>query len=145
MKRYFLMFIPLVIIICLLFRPVSYAFLQDMSDLNQVQIEIVHIETDLGFHRGAAYADEYISVIQIIENDEKTDFISDFNNVRSYQPIIGGRIDAISGDAIRIIYLNGEIELITRYGTATVINGKIRVFTTTFDSDGFNALLEKYK
>ena len=116
-----------------------------MSDLNQVQIEIVHIETDLGFHREAAYADEYISVIQIIENDEKTDFISDFNNVRSYQSNIGGRIDAISGDAIRIIYLNGEIELITRYGTATVINGKIRVFTTTFDSDGFNALLEKYK
>jgi len=46
--------------------------------------------------------------------------------------------------AIRITYANGDIELITDYGTATVKNGEIHNQTTTFDSDAFSELIDKY-
>ena len=50
-------------------------------------------------------------------------FLSDFKCIKSYHPL-GDPIGSISGEAIRIIYPNGSIELITDYGIATVINGE---------------------
>ena len=122
---------------------VPYEFSQNMSDLDLIQIEIVNIETATGYHAGAAYNEENISVIKVIEDNKKEDFLSEFKKIKSYQPNIGGRIDYIIGDAIRITYPNGEIDLITSHGTATVTDGKIHNQTTTFDDD-FGALLERY-
>ena len=42
------------------------------------------------------------------------------------------------------MYANGDVELITDYGTATVVNGEIWNHTTTFDSDAFSKLIDKY-
>lgn len=98
----------------------------------------------MGYHIGFPYNEENISVIKVIENDKKEDFLSDFQKIKSYQPNFGSRIDCISGEAIRIIYANGDIELITGYGTATVENGEINTQTTTFDSDAFAELIDKY-
>ena len=122
---------------------VSYSFMHGEPDVDAIKIEIVNLETEMGYHAGSPYSEEHISVIKVIENDQIEDFLSDFKKIKSYQPF-GGRIDCISGNAIRIIYPNGDIELITDYGTATVKQGEIRTQTTTFDSEDFDALLIKY-
>ena len=144
MKKILLSVAFCVLAVVLVSCSVPYAFSQDMSDLDQIQIEIVNIETEMGYHAGSDYNEENISVIKVIENDKKEDFLSDFRKIKSYQPNFGSRIDCIIGEAIRIIYPNGDVELITHYGTATVKNGAIHNQTTTFDSDDFDALLEKH-
>ncbi len=121
-----------------------YSFMHGEPDIDTIKIEIVKLETAMGYHEGSPYNEENISVIKVIENDKKEEFLSDFKKIKSYQPNFGSRIDSISGEAIRITYANGDIELITHYGTATVKNGKIHVQTTTFDSDHFSELIHKY-
>ena len=123
---------------------VPYSFMHGEPDIDTIQIEIVNLETDMGYHAGSPYNEENVSVIMVIENDRKEDFLSDFKKIKSYQPNFGSRIDSISGVAIRIIYANGDIELITDYGTATVKNGEIWNRTTTFDSDAFSELIDEY-
>ncbi len=123
---------------------VPYSFMHGEPDIDTIQIEIVNLETEMGYHEGSPYSEENVSVIKVIENDKKEEFLSDFKKIKSYQPNFGSRIDSISGEAIRITYANGDIELITHYGTATVKNGKIRNQTTTFDSDAFSELIDKY-
>lgn len=144
MKKIFLSVAFCILAVVLVSCSVPYTFSQDMSDLDQIQIEIVNIETEMGHYGGSEYSEEHISVVKVIENDKKEDFLSDFKKIKSYQPNFGSRINYIIGEAIRIIYPNGNIELITDYGTATVKNGVIRNYTTTFDSDEFDALLEEY-
>lgn len=123
---------------------VSYRFSQDMSDLDQIQMAIVDLKTEMGYHAGSPYSEKEVTVIKAIETDKKEDFLSDFKTVKCYQPNFGSRIDCISGKAIRITYPNGEIELITHYGTATVKEGKIHTQTITFDVDDFSKLLDNY-
>lgn len=123
---------------------VPYSFMHGEPDIDTIQIEIVNLETEMGYHEGSSYSEENVSVIKNIENDKKEDFLSDFKKIKSYQPNFGSRIDSISGVAIRILYPNGDIELITDYGTATVENGEIQNHTTTFDSDAFSELIDKY-
>ena len=123
---------------------VPYSFMHGEPDIDTIQIEIVNLETEMGYHEGSSYSEENVSVIKNIENDKKEDFLSDFKKIKSYQPNFGSRIDSISGVAIRILYPNGDIELITDYGTATVENGEIQNQTTTFDSDAFSELIDRY-
>ena len=123
---------------------IPYSFMHGAPDVDTIQIEIVNLETEMGYHAGFSYNEENISVIKVIETDKNEEFLSDFKKIKSYQPILGGRIDSISGEAIRITYANGDIELITNYGTATVENGEIHTHTTTFDSDAFSELIDKY-
>ena len=139
----------LIVLICLLsFLLVScavpYSFLHGEADIDTIQIEIVNLETAMGYHEGSPYNEEDISVIKVIESHRNKAFLSDFKKVKSYQPNFGSRIESISGVAIRITYANGDVELITQYGTATVTNGKIWNHTTTFDKDGFSELIDKY-
>ena len=123
---------------------VPYSFMHGEPDVDMIQIEIVNLETEMGCHMGSPYSEESVSVIKVIETDKNDAFISDFKKIKSYQPNFGSRIDSISGVAIRIIYANGDIELITSYGTATVEDGEIRTQTITFASDAFSELIEKY-
>ena len=123
---------------------VPYSFMHGEPDIDTIQIEIVNLETEMGYHAGFPYNEENISIIKIIDIDKNEEFLSDFKKIKSYQPNFGSRIDSISGEAIRITYANGDVELITRYGTATVKNGEIHTQTTTFDSDAFSELIEKY-
>ena len=123
---------------------VPYSFMHGEPDIDSIQIEIVNLETEMGYHEGSPYNEEDVSVIKVIESDRNKEFLSDFKKVKSYQPNFGSRIDSILGVAIRITYANGDVELITQYGTATVTNGKIRNHTTTFASDGFSELIDKY-
>lgn len=123
---------------------VPYSFIHGEPDIDTIEIEIVNLETEMNDHAGSSYNGENISVINVIENDKKEEFLSDFKKIKSYQPNFGGRIDYISGEAIRITYANGDIELITDYGTATIISGEIHIQTTTFDSDDFSELIDKY-
>ena len=121
-----------------------YSFMHGVPDIDTIKIEIVNLEIDMGYHNGADYSEEYVTVIKAIESDKIEDFLSDFKKIKCYQPIIGSRIDSISGKTIRITYANGDIELITHYGTATVKNGEIHNSTTTFDSEDFSKLIDKY-
>ena len=123
---------------------VPYSFMHGVPDVDTIKIETVNLETEMGYHAGSPYNEENISVIKVIETDKNEEFLSDFKRIKSYQPNFGSRIDCISGVAIRITYANGDIELITDYGTATVKNGVIRNETTTFDSDAFSELIDKY-
>ena len=123
---------------------VPYSFIHGEPDIDTIEIEIVNLETEMGDHAGSSYNEENVSVINVIENDKKEEFLSDFKKVKSYQPNFGSRIDYISGEAIRITYASGDIELITDYGTATIIGGEIQIQTTTFDSDAFSELIDKY-
>ena len=122
----------------------SYSFMHGEPDIDTIKIEIVNLEIDMGYHAGDDYSEEYITVIKAIESDKNEEFLSDFKKIKCYQPVVGSRIDSISGKAIRITYANGDIELITHYGTATVQNGEIHNSTTTFDSDQFSKLIDKY-
>ena len=134
-----LCFLSVLLISC----AVPYSFMHCVPDIDAIQIEIVNLKTEMGHSYGSPYSEEHVSVIKIIENDKKEDFLYDFRKIKSYQPF-GTPIGWISGVAIRIIYPNGDIELITNYGTATVENGEIRIETTTFDSDAFYELIDKY-
>ena len=122
----------------------SYSFMHGEPDIDTIKIEIVNLETDMGYHEGVDYSEEYITVIKTIESDKNEEFLSDFKKIKCYQPIVGSRIDSISGKAIRITYASGDIELITDCGTATVQNGEICNSTTKFDSDEFSKLIDKY-
>lgn len=121
-----------------------YSFMYGVPDIDTIQIEIVNLETAMGYHEGSPYSEENVSVIKVIGNNKIEEFLSDFKKIKSYQPIFGSRIDSISGEAIRITYEKGDIELITHYGTATVKNGDISVQTITFDSAHFSELIDKY-
>ena len=139
----------LITVLCLLsFILVScatpYSFMHGEPDIDTIKIEIVNLETNMGYHEGVDYSEEYITVIKTIESDKNEEFLSNFKKINCYQPIVGGRIDCISGKAIRITDANGDIELITDYGTATVQNGEIHNSTTIFDSDQFSKLIDKY-
>lgn len=123
---------------------VPYSFMHGEPDIDTIRIEIVNLETSMGGFEGSAYNEEYITVIKVIEHDKIDEFLSDFKKIKSYQPNFGSRIDSISGEAICITYQNGDIELITHHGTATVKNGEIQNQTTTFDSEDFSALIDKY-
>ena len=123
---------------------VPYSFMHGEPDIDTIKIEIVNLETEMGYYAGSPYNEENISVIKVIETDKNEEFLSDFKKIKSYQLNFGSRIDSISGVAIRIIYANGDIELITDYGTATVEDGEIHNQTTTFDSDAFSELIDKY-
>ncbi len=144
MKKGILIAVLCVLSALLVSCTVPYSFMHGVPDIDTIQIEIVNLKTEMGYHAGSPYSEENVSVIKVIENDKIEDFLSDFKKIKSYQPIFSGRIDSISGEAIRITYANGDIELITSYGAATVKNGEINNQNTTFDSDDFNALLEKY-
>ena len=124
--------------------PVPYSFMHGEPDLDTIRVDIVKLETVMGYHVGDPYNEENVSVIKVIETDKIEAFLSDFKKIKSYQPLFGSRIDYVSGVAIRITYANGDVELITRYGTATVSNEKILIHTTTFDSDAFSEFIAKY-
>ncbi len=83
-------------------------------------------------------------LLNLLITEKKEDFISDFRKIDCYGPNFGSRIDCVVGEAIQIIYPNGDIELITSYGPSIVKDGQIRTKTTTFDSDAFGELLKKY-
>lgn len=144
MKKYFIISVISIALFLLVSCAVPYEFSQEISDLEHLKIEIVNIEVAMGYHSGEPYNEENISVIKVIENNKKEAFLSDFNQIESYQPNVGSRIESVSGEGIRITYQNGDIELITDYGTATVTSGEIQNYTTTFDSEQFTELLEKY-
>ena len=144
MKKAFLLVVIGLLSVILVSCSTSYSFMHGEPDIDTIKIEIVNLETDMGYHEGVDYSEEYITVIKTIESDKNEEFLSDFKKNKCYQPIVGSRIDSISGKAIRITYANGDIELITDYGTATVRNGEIRNSTTTFDSDEFSKLIDKY-
>lgn len=144
MKKYALPILLCVVAVLFASCSVPYTFAQDMSDLDNIKIEIVNLECSMGYHSGEPYDEEKVTVISVIEDREKEAFLADFEKIKSYQPNFGSRIDSIYGKAIRITYADGEIELITHYGTATVNNGKIWNQTTTFDSEAFAELLNKY-
>ena len=57
---------------------VKYSFSQDLNELEQIQIDIVKLETDMGYHSGSNYNEDNVSVIKSIDNDKKAAFISDF-------------------------------------------------------------------
>ncbi len=144
MKKNYIMLVFCLMLFLLVSCAVPYDFSQEISDLEHLKIEIVNIEVAMGYHSGEPYNEENISVIKAIENNKKEAFLSDFNQIKSYQPNVGSRIESVSGEGIRITYQNGDIELITDYGTATVKSGEIQNYTTTFDSEQFTELLEKY-
>ena len=144
MKKAFLLVVIGLLSVILVSCSTSYSFMHGEPDIDTIKIEIVNLETDMGYHEGVDYSEEYITVIKTIESDKNEEFLSDFKKIKCYQPIVGSRIDSISGKAIRITYANGDSELITHYGTATVQNGEIVNSTTTFDSDEFSKLIDKY-
>ena len=144
MKKYIFIAMICLLLVLLVSCTVPYSFMHGEPDIDTIQIEIINLETEMGYNEGSHYNEETISVIKIIETDKNKEFLSDFKKIKSYQPNFGSRIDCISGVAIRITYANGDIELITDYGTATVENGEISIQTTTFDADSFSELIDKY-
>ncbi len=131
-----------------IFNP-SYELAQEITDLENTQIEIVYSETSigtgsLGWYDYELVGDVEISVIRVIENNEKEAFLSDFNKLRSYHPF-GTPIGAVSGDKmIRITYPDGEIELISDWGTANIKDGQIRVQSRSFNEKRFATLIDQY-
>ncbi|MBQ9848203.1 MAG: hypothetical protein IJO64_03995 [Clostridia bacterium] len=144
MKRIYCMITVLALVVLLTSCAVEYKFAQETSDPEAFDLEIVNLEREMGDGKGYEYSEENITVISKITNEEKEAFIAEFKQIKSYQPNFGGRIDVISGKAIRIIYPDGQIELITSWGTAVVTDGDMWVHTTTFEEEPFDALLEKY-
>lgn len=144
MRKPVVLFLLCAFIFVLASCSVPYEFMQDVSDLDQIQIEIVNLESDMGDWGGSVYSEENVRVVKVIENDDKDGFLSKFKQIKCYQPNFGGRIDFISGRAVRIVYSNGDVELITHHGTATVNDGEIWVHTTKFDSEAFAALLDEF-
>ncbi|MBQ3230450.1 MAG: hypothetical protein IJB49_05465 [Clostridia bacterium] len=146
MKRIYCLITVLALVVLLTSCAVEYKFAQETSDPEAFDLEIVNLEYGMGDVKGYEYrySEENITVISKITNEEKEAFIAEFKQIKSYQPNFGSRIDVISGKAIRIIYPDGQIELITSWGTAVVTDGDMWVHTTTFEEEPFDALLEKY-
>ena len=53
---------------------VPYSFMHGVPDIDTIQIEIVNLETRMGYHAGSPYNEENISVIKVIETDKKKSF-----------------------------------------------------------------------
>lgn len=67
-----------------------------VSNLDQIKGETVNPETEVGHRAGSPYGEENVSVIKVVENDKKEEFLSDFRAIESYQPNFGSRIDCVS-------------------------------------------------
>ena len=134
------------LILALVSCSVPYRFSQDVSDPQEVSIEIVELDYVGDEYSGyyEPYSEDKALVLMTVSDGEKADFLSDFKKVKSYEPFIGEKIFDISGIAIRITYSNGDVDLITDFGVGKLSDGEFQVSTTTFDDDQFNALIEKY-
>lgn len=134
------------LILALVSCSVPYRFSQDVSDPQEVSIEIVELDFIGAEHAGydAPYSDDKVTVIRVIEEQEKEAFLSEFKKVKSYKPVVGEPIFHLQGTAIRITYSNGDFDLITDFGVGRMWGDELRIETTTFDSDEFNALINKY-
>ena len=79
----------------------------------------------------------------IREITDKESFIQELQSLTSYQPL-GQPIGSIHGNAIRLIYSDGQIEIITHYGSALIAESEILVYTKTFDNNQFQAFWQKW-
>lgn len=131
-----------------IFTP-PYEFAQEITDLDNTKIEIVYSKTSigtssLGWVDYELVGDVEISVIRVLENNEKEAFVSDFKKVKSYYPFGDPVTHIEGGEIIRITYPDGEVELISGFGTASIKNGQFRVQNRSFKEKHFNALIDKY-
>ena len=118
-------------------KEVSYNFIQDQSEIDT--IEIIEVgEPDL---QGV---NEQISICTI---EDTTSFMGKFNQMKCYDHYgdpIGVLPDTI---AIKILYSNGEYELITPIGQARYTKKrqyKNYVGYRSFDNEEFNGLVSQY-
>ena len=126
-----------------------YEFAQEITDLENTQIEIIYLETgigtnSLGWVDYELVGDVEISVIRVLESNQKEAFVSDFKKVKSYYPFGDPITQIAGGEIIRITYPDGEVELISDFGTANIKNGQIRVQNRSFKEKHFNALIDRY-
>ena len=142
MKKIILAISLCFLILTLVSCSVPYKFSQDISSLEEISIEIVELDEVIGNGK-ADYSEDKISVIRIVEDNEKEAFISEFKNIKSYEPL-GEPITFISGTAIRITYPNGNMELITDFGVGKLSEGEWWISTISFEDKGFEALINKY-
>ncbi len=145
MKKIILAISLCFLILALVSCSVPYRFSDDVSNLEEISIEIVELDYVGDEYSGyyEPYSEDKALVLMTVSDGEKADFLSDFKKVKSYEAL-GQPITFISGTAIRITYPNGNMELITDFGVGKLSDGEFRVSTTTFDDDQFNALIEKY-
>ena len=138
----------LLAIVTNIFTP-PYELAQEITDFENTKIEIVYSETSigtgsLGWNDYALVGDVDISVIRVLENSEKEAFISDFQKVKTYYPF-GDPVTYIAGgEIIRITYPDGEVELISNFGTANIKNGQIRIQNRSFKDKQFDSLIDRY-
>lgn len=140
-------FLLLAIVTNIFTRP--YELAQEITDFENTKIEIVYSETSigtgsLGWVDYGQVGDVDISVIRVLENNEKEAFISDFKKVKTYYPFGDPVTHIAGGEIIRITYPDGEIELISNFGTANIKNGQIRIQNRSFKDKHFDNLIDKY-
>lgn len=142
MKRIALFILTIMAFILVSCRPQrSYKFLQDVSKITT--IEIVQLEYD------AYYSVTISEILSSIEDKER--FLNDFSQVSCYSQSPPGGVEP-GVKAIKILYNNGEYELVNEFGRTRVVYSELMGEGLHSMSDGpyyldeeeFNDLIEKY-
>lgn len=127
--------------------PGTYSFTHSVDTWEDVKIEIVQINDPVCgtyYTTGSfdtAYNVEKITVIA--EVTKNAVFIQELQKVRSYRPW-GDPFSEIAGEAIRLTYPDGEIELITACGSALISDSQVSIRTITFNAEQFHDLFEAW-
>lgn len=145
MKKRVLLLLLMLFLAILLLRWIcwsgSYEFIHKVDSLDDVKIEIIKVDNSIDsiFETSTcleeSYNEEKIIVLAVIQ--DKLQFMNDLKQVRSYRQL-GSPISSISGVMVRITFPDGEVELISSYGSALISEKDVRVFTKSFDKEEYD-------
>jgi len=125
----------------------SYSFAHQTDGEDCVCIEIIEVDgaivstdfTSTPFEE--AYNDEKITVMAVIRERQK--FVRELETLTSYQPL-GTPIDEIGGVMIRFTFSDGDVELVSPYGSALISGREVYVATKTFDKEEYDRFILRW-
>lgn len=138
-KRIITLIILLSVVLTSCRHQTTYAFLNSVDDVSSISI------VSLSFDQDGKMIENEINKIQNV-----TAFLNDFQSIGCYEYYgdpIGATPEGIEDDVIKILYKNGEYELVNWNGQSKYTNEKKFVYYSgfkVFDEKQFESLLDKY-
>ena len=140
----FVMLFVVLIYVCVF--PHKYEFSQRLVSYEGVTIEIVEIKEAISLHGKdvlkSSYCEEKIEKIATVSDNES--FIKNLQRIKCIHRF-GPPSEVISGKAVRIIYPDGSIELISDSSNAVVIGVDVHIDDIVFNEKEFNTLLDEWR
>jgi len=151
MKKWILLAVIVLFFAVLLIRlflgPFSYEFIHKVDSWDDVRIEIVRVDdSENGIFETSSkvsesYSADKITLLAVVQDNRR--FVEDLQQLKSYEPL-GSPIYAVFGDMVRITFPDGDVELISSYGSALISGSHVNVYTKTFDKEEFDAFIARW-